>query len=609
MTSPTPPDMSQLSISTSGHSVGARDYDAFNDQPKYHYSTSPPVHSANANASPPYQYAQASLGPQNAKKQARSGLPTQWLDHSQPQIPEVRALSPPQQSDVSVSSSGGSPPSIHIQQPHLYGTPNVQQPGSQLQSAVDDDIIPTAIVIKNIPFTVKSDTLLGIIASLNIPTPYAFNYHIDAQGQFRGLAFANFRQPADADAVVAALNGFDVQGRKLRVEYKKVLQAGEKERIEREKAIRRMRSMQLEKERDTFNRASIGAPTVPPSQNWDEFGAVHPVGSSALAGSQGNGNLSPIGDGAYSPPSLLQGISPSPSRSYSGLGLQQSSIGIPSLPLLPGQQPSSFPSSPPAKQGAVNELDLNDPSTLDIYSRILVFKEDRMRDELAFSRTLSPKQRRIVHLVAQRLGVYHYSVGEGDERYAVVTRIDRENAPRRTLHRAPSAYLTPSPSTLQGPSRNSTLSPTRNGGAPSLRAKQSMPDLSSLRLSSQASNPNMREQFNSNNMREGFNTINTSTSPRRTRVVDNFGSLFGGVNGSGSNAGGNAIPPVPALPSSIASLSNNGISSSVESGVLRQPRGPGAGVSGFGARRPTAESRTGGITGGLDTRTHEALEI
>ena len=28
---------------------------------------------------------------------------------------------------------------------------------------------------------------------------------------------------------VAALNGFDVQGRKLRVEYKKVLQAGEKE--------------------------------------------------------------------------------------------------------------------------------------------------------------------------------------------------------------------------------------------------------------------------------------------------------------------------------------------------------------------------------------------
>ena len=51
---------------------------------------------------------------------------------------------------------------------------------------------------------------------------------------------------------MAALNGFDVQGRKLRVEYKKVLQAGEKERIEREKALRRMRSMQMEKEQQAI---------------------------------------------------------------------------------------------------------------------------------------------------------------------------------------------------------------------------------------------------------------------------------------------------------------------------------------------------------------------
>jgi RNA recognition motif-containing protein len=78
--------------------------------------------------------------------------------------------------------------------------------------------------------------------------PYAFNYHFDG-GNFRGLAFANFRSGEEADAVVAALNGFDVAGRKLRVEYKKVLQAGEKERIEKEKAIKRMHSMQLEKER------------------------------------------------------------------------------------------------------------------------------------------------------------------------------------------------------------------------------------------------------------------------------------------------------------------------------------------------------------------------
>ncbi|KAI0265490.1 hypothetical protein BGY98DRAFT_1035558 [Russula aff. rugulosa BPL654] len=38
-----------------------------------------------------------------------------------------------------------------------------------------------------------------------------------------------------------------------------------------------------------------------------------------------------------------------------------------------------------------------------------------MSVELAFSRTLSPKQRRIVHLVAQKLGVYHYPVRKGDD--------------------------------------------------------------------------------------------------------------------------------------------------------------------------------------------------
>jgi RNA recognition motif-containing protein len=284
-------------------------------------------------------------------------------------------------------------------------------PGQAFQSPPqfapgEDDIIPNAIVIKNIPFNVKRETLLDIIVSvllsylailsvmtvltllektsLNIPTPYAFNYHLDQAGAFRGLAFANFRAPEDADAVVVALNGFDVQGRKLRVEYKKVLQAGEKERIEREKALRRMRSMQLEKERHTM-------------QTMDDFS---PQGGSLFSGSQ----------------------IPSSNAFSTSLYQQQTSP--------PQQAPpaSSYlsPASAATKTSSANELDMNDPATLEIYSRILLFKDDPMRDELAFSRALTPKQRRIVHLIAQKLGVYHYSVGESEERYAVVTRIDPE---------------------------------------------------------------------------------------------------------------------------------------------------------------------------------------
>ena len=239
---------------------------------------------------------------------------------------------------------------------------------------------------------------------MSIPTPYAFNYHLDAQGAFRGLAFANFRQAADADAVVAALNGFDVQGRKLRVEYKKVLQAGEKERIEREKALRRMRSMQLEKEQQAM---------VVAQQQHDEVGQLFTPARSFSGGqSLAAQYQQQQQQQQHSPPTIQT------------MPVAQPYVGVASPPIPPTTPTQSV------KSASSNELDMNDPATLEIYSRILLFKDDPMRDELAFSRTLSPKQRRIVHLVAQKLGVYHYSVGEGEERYAVVTRIDPERVRR-----------------------------------------------------------------------------------------------------------------------------------------------------------------------------------
>ena len=92
------------------------------------------------------------------------------------------------------------------------------------------------------------------------------------------------------------------------------------------------------------------------------------------------------------------------------------------------QQQNLFEStvSPPSKN--YTELDMNDASTLEIYSRILLFKDDRMRDELAFSRSLTAMERRVVHMVAKKLGLYHHSVGEGNERYAVVMRYPPDNS-------------------------------------------------------------------------------------------------------------------------------------------------------------------------------------
>ena len=103
---------------------------------------------------------------------------------------------------------------------------------------MDDELIPTAIVIKNIPFAVKKEQLVQLMTELSLPLPYAFNYHFD-NGVFRGLAFANFTSAEETATVIEVLNHFELQGRKLRVEYKKMLPLQERERIEREKRERR----------------------------------------------------------------------------------------------------------------------------------------------------------------------------------------------------------------------------------------------------------------------------------------------------------------------------------------------------------------------------------
>ncbi|RXW24900.1 hypothetical protein EST38_g955 [Candolleomyces aberdarensis] len=484
-----PPDISTLSLShrpSQQRLHDSYDYDASStNRAQYHYATSQGL--------PQSPYAPiAGMNQLPLKnKPLRGALPAQWLDNASP---DNRSLSPHNNSDF--SSVGDSPPLGHLNPPPIAtSAPSPAQ-------GLDEDIIPTAIVIKNIPFNVKRETLLDIIASLSIPTPYAFNYHLDQQGSFRGLAFANFRQSADADAVVAALNGFDVQGRKLRVEYKKVLQAGEKERIEREKAIRRMRSMQLEKEQ-----AAHVQQQPPKPHHYEDYGTVVNTGFGSRSFSSGSPYQQ---QQQYSPPALQ--AMPTPL-----------SMPVPS----PAPAPQQAPSTPSMsdKSSISNELDLNDPSTLEIYSRILLFKDDPMRDELAFSRTLTPKQRRVVHLIAQKLGVYHYSVGEGDERYAVVTRIDpqrqqQQAPPMRTPHtlsRAPSAYHL-SPTSAQSPSM------------PSLRVKKSMPDMKTLH----AQAPRLSSRSSNGNIREGYATIASPSRRVSTGFVPSLpASLNSSVNGGG----------------------------------------------------------------------------
>src|SRR5579871_1557217 len=118
-----------------------------------------------------------------------------------------------------------------------------------LSSEPDEELIPTAIVIKNIPFAVKKEQLVQLMTEMHLPLPYAFNYHFD-NGIFRGLAFANFTTADETALVINALNNYELLGRKLRVEYKKMLPLAERERIEEKK--RRERG-QLQEQHEPAN--------------------------------------------------------------------------------------------------------------------------------------------------------------------------------------------------------------------------------------------------------------------------------------------------------------------------------------------------------------------
>lgn len=172
----------------------------------------------------------------------RAPLPTEWGVMGDSGLGAPSSMGRGQlhhysQGPASISSMGTTNGQMYTVAPPAgaYSVPDLRPHGD------DDDgpgLIKTAIVIKNIPFNVRKETLQALMVELNLPQPYAFNYHFD-QGVFRGLAFANFAHPEETKVVINAMNGMDVSGRKLRVEYKKMLPEHERERIEREKREKR----------------------------------------------------------------------------------------------------------------------------------------------------------------------------------------------------------------------------------------------------------------------------------------------------------------------------------------------------------------------------------
>ncbi|KAJ1950899.1 Peptidyl-prolyl cis-trans isomerase pin4 [Linderina macrospora] len=237
-----------------------------------------------------------------------------------------------------------------------------------LMANMPDDAIPNAIVVKNINFAIKRETLLQTMSDLGLPLPYAFNYHFDG-GVFRGLAFGNFRTPEEAARVIVGLNGIMLLGRPLKVEYKKAL------------------------------------PGMPPPP--------HP-NTIALMGGKGSGNDDqPI---------------PRPQRAEGAHERPKSMMVFPSAMPEPAQQQQQRGGSPAMAAGATpggnnssgnNDglIDLDDKDTRLLYDLVSQFRHDKSMAELEFPSTLNVKQRQTVMLIAERFGLNHETKGDSSTRY------------------------------------------------------------------------------------------------------------------------------------------------------------------------------------------------
>jgi hypothetical protein len=120
-----------------------------------------------------------------------------------------------------------------------------------------------------------------------------------------------------------------------------------------------------------------------------------------------------------------------------------------------------------------------------------------------------------------------------------------------------------------------------------------MPDMGALRTQA----PRLATRSSNGNIREGYATI---ASPSR-RLASGFGSLFG------NSSPFDPVPPVPNLPASILNAGSIDRLESPTSCVVRQPRGPG--VGGFSSRRDQRVVASESAVRGLDTRSHEPLEM
>ncbi|CAL9737687.1 RNA-binding protein Pin4p [Monosporozyma servazzii] len=436
---------------------------------------------------------------------------------------------------------------------------NINYSGSNDNS---DDVIPNAIVIKNIPFAIKKEQLLDIIDEMGLPLPYAFNYHFD-NGIFRGLAFANFTTTEETVQVINDLNGKDINGRKLKVEYKKLLPQHERDRIEREKREKRGQLEEQHRQMSNLSLQSLNrvasnssttnnntpAPTTTTNNNNNNSTSTTPQLFNQYISSQNNFNSGynnnfsstslnqtafnnnnnstqqPLlvaqhtANSTYSNSNFNAGSvysSSNNNNNYNNNNINNNNSNNNGERYYAPLPSSSNVSIPP------QQLDFNDPDTLEIYSQLLLFKDRELKFiELAYPMGLSANHKRIINVLCSFLNLMEVY----DSRFVIIRRKNTQQQQLSSTNVLDQTNLQNHLQQVQNNYSNSNiniLQPTSTGG--SLNRSTSYTSL----LQAHAST--MSQSLNNNNNSSTQNTPKLSQS----NVISNNSLLQNPQSSNGS---------------------------------------------------------------------------
>ncbi|CAD6597587.1 CEI_1a_G0001350.mRNA.1.CDS.1 [Saccharomyces cerevisiae] len=367
--------------------------------------------------------------------------------------------------------------------------------------ALDDDVIPNAIVIKNIPFAIKKEQLLDIIEEMDLPLPYAFNYHFD-NGIFRGLAFANFTTPEETTQVITSLNGKEISGRKLKVEYKKMLPQAERERIEREKREKRG---QLEEQHRSSSNLSLhslskmsGSGNNNTSNNQLFSTLMNGINANSMMNSPMNNTINNNSSNNNNSGNIILN-QPSLSAQHTSSSLYQTNVNNQNQMsterfYAPLPSTSTLPLPP-------QQLDFNDPDTLEIYSQLLLFKDrEKYYYELAYPMGISASHKRIINVLCSYLGL----VEVYDPRFIIIRRkiLDHANLQSHLQQQGQMTSAHP-------------LQPNSTGG--SMNRSQSYTSLLQAHAAAAANSISNQAVNNSSNS----NTINSNNGNGNNVIINN----------------------------------------------------------------------------------------